>query len=203
MTMKKLLSLSLALVLALSLLSVVAEELDHPAAGTVPELTLEISKEVSENPFAESYNKDYQSPLAQEEKEYYANVDTFIHFKSAPAPLLYANFATSYVYVNDMFVMNNYLIHENLISTEDLLNRFNLLYAEMSKRGLVAEGVDAALVENLVDASRLAETSNNPLEALDNTTLYNNTLFSVFLLEQKEFLSAEQAAALLGFLNRK
>lgn len=192
--MKKLLSLILALVLSLSILSVMAED-------TVPELTLEISKEVAENPFAESYNKDYQSPLKQEEKEYYANIDTFLHFKSAPAPLLYLSFATNYAYVNDMFVMGNYLIHENSISLEDLLNRFNLLYAEMSKRGLVAKGVDAALVENLVDAKRLSNAAS-PLESLDNTTLYNNTLFTVFLLEQKEFLTAEQAAALLGYLKR-
>lgn len=200
--MKKTLSLCLAFLLALALLPVSAEQLDHPAAGTAPELTVEISQTVTENPFAESYNKEFASPLPQMEQEYYANIDTYIHFKNAPAPFLYVNFPNTYVYVNGVFLMGNYLIHANLINTEDLLNRFNLLYAEMRKRGLVAEGVEAALVENLVDASRLAKTSNNPLESLDNTTLYNNTLFNIFLLEQKEFLNAEQAAALLGFLKR-
>lgn len=201
--MKKLLSLALALMLIAGVFAVYAESVDHPRSAELPTLTVEESKAVTDNPFLAHYAKDYKSSLARPEQDYYENIDTYLQFKNAPAPYLYSTLGSMFEFVAGKFVMGSYLLSLDLISIEDLLNRFNLLYAEMGRRELLLEGIDAVLPENLVDAARLAEADGNPLEALDNTTVFNNLQFTLRLLQEKQFVTEEQAAAILKLLKRK
>ncbi len=200
--MKKIISLLLVLVLCASLAASFAEEA-HPSEGDIPVLTVEESAAVTENPFAAAYNANYESTLPKTEGEHYKNIDTFLNFKSAPAPYLYQSLQSTFNFFANKFIIGNYIINEKLIDANDLLNRFNLFYAEMGRREMLLEGIDAVLPENLVDAARLSETESNPLDAQDNTTVFNNLQFTLLLLENAEVVNNEQALAILEHMKRK
>lgn len=203
--MKKLLSLALVCLLTISICTAYADNDLHPMHGKLPYLDIKETQSITDNPYAGLYNTAYQSNIKFHEKasEFYANIDVLLTFENQNLAFVYDALDNQFVFEEDFFVKDEKLMSEDLFALEDLLNHFNLLYAELQNRGLVAEGIQVALPKNLVDADRLASGDTGPLSKMDDTTLYNNFVFTLYLLDEKDFIEDDTARAMLGHIQVK
>lgn len=207
--MKRLLSLALALMLALSLISAHADNDRHPKEGMLPLLTVAESKAITDNPYAALYDKSYKSTINYRERasEFYANIDVLLQLSAQSSALVYDAIDDQFEFEEDLFVKDGKLLAEDWFALEDLLNRFNLLLAEAARRGMVSPDINRVLPPNLMDPNRIIGTAvaadSNPLGKIDSTTLYNNLALTLYLIEEKDFIEDEQARALLQYITIK